>query len=64
MRPRVYAKAVGFLPAADAWDFPTVAGTGETLVASGVKGNAWLAPEYLRDGTVVAHLMLGDPPQQ
>jgi predicted membrane-bound spermidine synthase len=59
--PQAVREAVEFLHAADVWDFKTMARTGDDLIGDGVNGNPWLPADYLRDGTVVAHLMTGDP---
>ena len=58
--PQAVRLAVEFLHAGDTWDFKTLARTGEELITDRVHGEKWLPPEYIRDGTVVAHLMDGD----
>jgi predicted membrane-bound spermidine synthase len=58
--PEAVRNSVEFLHAADAWDFPTVARTGQALIATGVKGKGWISPEYLRDATVIAQLKNSD----
>jgi hypothetical protein len=52
---------VEFLKAADEWDFEVVQRVGDELIGKMRNGEKWFSSDYLRDATVSAHLMNGDP---
>ena len=54
--------AVAFLHGLAAWDFAEVAHASEPLLEAASHGEYWLAPDLLREGTVVARLRTGDVP--
>ena len=54
-------QSVQFLKAADGWDFEVVQRVGDELIGKMRNGGRWFSPDYLRDATVSAHLMNGDP---
>jgi hypothetical protein len=58
--PAPVKAAVRFHEAILAWDFPGAAAAANPLVGAAIKGDMWLDPDLLRDGTVMAFLALGD----
>ena len=58
--PREAVAALQFLHGLAAWNFPEVLAASPILEAAQRARRPWLSPELLRDGTVVAHLAMGD----
>jgi spermidine synthase len=55
------AKAsIAFLHGLAAWDFAETAHASTTLIDAAARGDFWLSPDLLREGTVVARLRTGD----
>jgi len=55
------AKAsIAFLHGLAAWDFAETARASTTLIDAAARGDFWLSPDLLREGTVVARLRTGD----
>ena len=52
--------AVAFLHGLAAWDFAEASRAAEPLLAAASRGDYWLTPDLLREGTVVARLRTGD----
>lgn len=52
--------AIDFMHGIAAWDFAEAAHASDVLVPAAEKGDRWLDPDDLRDGTVMAKLALGD----
>ena len=52
--------AVQFLHGLASWDFSEAARAAEPLLAAASRGDYWLSPDLLREGTVVARLRTGD----
>ena len=52
--------AIRFTRAVATWDYESAAHAADTLIAASRRGENWVAPELLRDGTVTAKLMTGD----
>jgi spermidine synthase len=59
--PAGIRETVQFREAADGWDFEVVQRVGDELIGKMLKGEKWFSADYLRDATVTAHLMNGDP---
>jgi hypothetical protein len=53
---------VRFRQAISGWDFAAALSVADPLVAATLDRQAWLPPDELRDGLVMAHLATGDPP--
>jgi spermidine synthase len=57
------AKAsIAFLHGLASWDFAETARASTTLMDAASRGDFWLSPDLLREGTVVARLRTGDIP--
>lgn len=55
------AKAsIAFIHGLAAWDFAETARASKTLIDAAARGDFWLSPDLLREGTVVARLRTGD----
>jgi spermidine synthase len=60
--PREVVAALEFLHGLAVWNFAEVLAASPILEAAQRARRPWLSPELLRDGTVVAHLAMGDVP--
>ena len=58
--PAPVRAAIDFRRGVLAWDFLRAARAAEPLVAAALAHSGWIAPDELRDGTVIARLALGD----
>ncbi|MEO6526439.1 MAG: spermidine synthase [Gemmatimonadaceae bacterium] len=58
--PAVVGAAVDFLHGLAAWDFREASAAADVLLPAAQRGEVWLSPALLREGTVVARLRLGD----
>jgi hypothetical protein len=58
--PEVARASADLMHALAAWDFPTASRAADRLMADPSFGTGWVPPDMLRDGGVVAKLMIGD----
>jgi hypothetical protein len=58
--PAPVRSVVEFRRALSGWDFANVTRAAEPLIGAAVAGQAWLSPDELREGVVVARLAQGD----
>jgi predicted membrane-bound spermidine synthase len=52
--------SIAFLRALSGWDFEGAARASEPLIAAARRGDLWVDPDVLRDGSTTACVMLGD----
>jgi hypothetical protein len=52
--------SIAFLHGLAAWDFAETARASTTLIDAAARGDFWLSPDLLREGTVVGRLRTGD----
>jgi spermidine synthase len=60
--PAEAVAGVEFLRGVAVWDFAGASRAADMLIAAAGRGEFWVPPNLLRDGTVVARLELGDVP--
>jgi hypothetical protein len=58
--PAVTVNTAEFMRALAAWDFPAASAAADRVMADPTVGTGWVPPDMLRDGAVVAKLMIGD----
>jgi hypothetical protein len=58
--PASVCETIRFLEGVAVWDFATAAQAADSLLESAADGQAWLPVDHLRDGAVIAKLMVGD----
>jgi hypothetical protein len=58
--PDVTVASAQFMHALAAWDFPAASKAADRVMADPTLGTGWVPPDMLRDGGVVAKLMIGD----
>jgi hypothetical protein len=58
--PAPVSASVDFIHGLAAWDFAETSRAADVLLPLAKRGELWLAPSLLREGTVVARLRLGD----
>lgn len=58
--PAEVRAAVAFHKAILGWDYPAAATAADPLIRAAVRGESWVDPDLLRDGSVMAMLRTGD----
>jgi spermidine synthase len=58
--PAPVVAAVNFIHGLSAWDFSEASRAADVLLQAAERGEPWLSPDLLREGTVAARLRLGD----